>query len=1087
MRNGFKRGIAVLAAAVLLCGSVPVDIYAANTVTISTKKDFFRFAKNCTLDSWSVGKTVVLAEDIDLERATFSSIPIFSGTFEGNGHTISGLRLEQDGSQMGLFRYIAAQGVVKNLKVEGSVTPGGSRSSIGGIAGENNGTISQCSFDGTVEGKDTVGGIVGKNTGEVRGCSVSGEIHGEISVGGIAGENTGFLAECKNTADVNTEYEEKKQALTDLDTDAAAILEKYRISKEETERGTLTYTDIGGVVGFSDGVVQGCKNYGEVGYPHVGYNIGGVAGRQSGYLLGCENNAEVHGRKDIGGIVGQAEPYLWLNTSADRLDEVRDNLDILHDMADQLLNDANGLGDDVEVYLNGMSAHSETARDRAKDVKNRLNDFADENIDEINTWTALLSDTMRKLENPMEDIADGIGDLGENLEDMADALAPLKKDLPEVEGLDDIAVQLEKMQRTQKQLLQKAEMLLQEEKELQDAIVAGDKAKALAVLTQMRDTLQEMLPLQQRFAEEQKELAKLLVHLLEEQKDAADIVQKRLQKVIRRLEDATEALSDTTESIADAMREMNSILSDLAEEDPMTFVKLGDDFRTSSDALFDSMGDISEDLKGLRNALQSGRKTLTSDIRSMNDQFRKIMNLLFDEIEDLRDGTDADDIFIDVSDEDISRTKQGKIAGSHNYGRVEGDRNAGGIAGAMSIDLAMDPEDEIERPKSLQFTYRVKVILQDCINEGKITGKKDCVGGVVGYAESGTVYRCENYAAAESTTGNYVGGIAGYSQGTIRSSYAKGSMSGGQYIGGIAGKGGNVYDSCAIALVDGDERLGVVLGAAEKTDKLRGNYYAEQDLGAIDGISYAGKAEPISYEAMTALDGIPKRFISFTVSFVADGKTVETEEVPYGMETARIKLPEIPDKKGSFGTWADFETDTVQGDIEVECVYTPYVTVVSSVEKNESGKMSLALAEGNFTDEAELHIFANAEETPPTEAKGDTVVYDVILDDREPEDMKATTLRLLNEDKEKVSVWQRDGESWKELDTKARGKYVICTIDGTEGTLCISYEGAAKKTLLFVCMAGIAAVVAVFGAVKLKKGRKQKKRTEAEASAKTEE
>ena len=118
----------------------------------------------------------------------------------------------------------------------------------------------------------------------------------------------------------------KKQELSDIDTDAAAILEKYRISKENTERSNLTYTDIGGVVGFSDGVVQGCDNYGEVGYPHVGYNIGGVAGRQSGYLLGCDNNAAVHGRKDIGGIVGQAEPYLWLNTSADRLDEVRDNL-----------------------------------------------------------------------------------------------------------------------------------------------------------------------------------------------------------------------------------------------------------------------------------------------------------------------------------------------------------------------------------------------------------------------------------------------------------------------------------------------------------------------------------------------------------------------------------------------------------------------------------------------------------------------------------------------------------------------------------------------------------------------------------------
>lgn len=103
------------------------------------------------------------------------------------------------------------------------------------------------------------------------------------------------------------------------------------------------------------------------------------------------------------------------------MDEVRDNLDILHDMANQLLDDTNGLGDDVEVYLNGMSDHSETASDRAREVKNQLQDFADDNIDEINTWTALLSDTMRKLEDPMNGLSDGIEDLGKNMQDLGDA------------------------------------------------------------------------------------------------------------------------------------------------------------------------------------------------------------------------------------------------------------------------------------------------------------------------------------------------------------------------------------------------------------------------------------------------------------------------------------------------------------------------------------------------------------------------------------------------------------------------------------------------------------------------------------------
>ena len=119
MHKGLKKGIAVLAAVVLFAAAAPVDIYAANTVTISTRKDFLRFAKNCTLDSWSAGKTVVLTADIDLGRVNFSPIPIFGGTFEGNGHTISGLNLEQDGSQLGLFRYVAEGGVVKKPQGRG--------------------------------------------------------------------------------------------------------------------------------------------------------------------------------------------------------------------------------------------------------------------------------------------------------------------------------------------------------------------------------------------------------------------------------------------------------------------------------------------------------------------------------------------------------------------------------------------------------------------------------------------------------------------------------------------------------------------------------------------------------------------------------------------------------------------------------------------------------------------------------------------------------------------------------------------------------------------------------------------------------
>ena len=101
----------------------------------------------------------------------------------------------------------------------------------------------------------------------------------------------------------------------------------------------------------------------------------------------------------------------------------------------------------------------------------------------------------------------------------------------------------------------------------------------------------------------------------------------------------------------------------------------------------DAGEDISNDMEGLKNAMKNGNDTVKTDMRQISDQFQKIMDLLFDEIEDLRNGEDQDDIFIDASDEEISRTKQGKIANSRNFGAVEGDRNAGGIVGVMSIDL----------------------------------------------------------------------------------------------------------------------------------------------------------------------------------------------------------------------------------------------------------------------------------------------------------------------------------------------------------------------------------------------------------------
>ena len=88
-------------------------------------------------------------------------------------------------------------------------------------------------------------------------------------------------------------------------------------------------TDIGGIAGFSSGILQGCVNTGAVGYAHVGYNIGGVVGRQSGYLNGCTNSGTILGRKDVGGIAGQLVPEVQLLYNGGLAGDLLDELDVL--------------------------------------------------------------------------------------------------------------------------------------------------------------------------------------------------------------------------------------------------------------------------------------------------------------------------------------------------------------------------------------------------------------------------------------------------------------------------------------------------------------------------------------------------------------------------------------------------------------------------------------------------------------------------------------------------------------------------------------------------------------------------------------
>ncbi len=303
-----------------------------DVIYLETAEDLLELADQCRLDTWSQGKTVYLKADISLDGIDFRPIPSFGGTFEGNGHTISGLSLTGSITPAGVFGSIQASGVVKNLNVSGSVTPSGSKQTIGGIAGENYGTIRNCAFTGSISGETDVGGIAGINasTGTILRCGVEGSVKGGKRTGGIAGSNLGMIRDCTNESYINTTSADK--ALTPDDIEINLVLDISALNSTDTKTAA---TDTGGIAGYSSGIIGRCRNTGGVGYPHVGYNVGGITGRSCGYIYDSRNSGIICGRKDIGSICGQMEPYIAANMTETTLAKLQRQLDELDGLLDQ--------------------------------------------------------------------------------------------------------------------------------------------------------------------------------------------------------------------------------------------------------------------------------------------------------------------------------------------------------------------------------------------------------------------------------------------------------------------------------------------------------------------------------------------------------------------------------------------------------------------------------------------------------------------------------------------------------------------------------------------------------------------------------
>lgn len=879
---------AALLAALMLLACLPVTQAdaAGNTIHISSEAELRDLAASCTLDTWSRDKNVVLDSDLTLADPSFLPIPTFGGSFDGQGHTIHNVSITDSLSPAGLFGVVQAGGSVRSLHVVGTVTPSGDGRSVGGIAGENNGAIEKCSFTGTVSGQVYVGGIAGHTgaSGSILACETRGAVIGDSMTGGITGYNEGLLADCTNSACVNVESTDPRLDLEDLDLTLTPDL-----SKLGQANAGASAADTGGIAGYSAGTLSDCVNHGAVGYQHIGYNTGGVAGRSCGQLLRCRNDGSIAGRKDVGGVVGQIEPYIQVDASPTYLSELNRQLYELKSLTDQAANDA---------------------QDGAGDVSGRLND--------------------------------------------------------------------------------------------------------------MNDYLKD-------------------------------------------------ALSDP--------------------QDPLAAIT-----------------GFGSRLKDLNNSASGSVDTVADDLRDINSKFNEVSNTVLAAISAA--GNPAS-VISDGSQGNIDKITLGKTSACTNSGAVSGDVNTGGIAGSIAIEYELDPEDDVSANLDGEYRrqYEYRAVVQQCANTGAVSAKRSNTGGIAGRMDLGLIISCESYGSVESDSGSCVGGIAGLTAATVRSSYAKCTLSGKKYVGGIVGSGVAEKSDGSASTVTGCWSLVDITGCQQYEGAVSGadtgtftdNYFVSDTLAGINRQSFAGRAEPVSFDTLAAAEGMPGGMTTFTLSFVSGGKVLTSRTFSYGASFDSSVYPPLPEKDGIYAHWDRTDLHGLHLDTVVTAVYDALLPTLSSEQTREDGR-PIILAGGDFNDgdtmaataltltPEEFHAadgsfadraanwfsYLKEGQLPPlTVNRRVAEQWRVSL----PDDGQEThTLRYLPaQDASHLRLYVNDGGGWQAVSCDTVGSYLSFTAGGASPEFAV----VTTASVWWPLVAAIAACVAIVLAILL--GRRHRRQRKAAA------
>ena len=218
----------------------------------------------------------------------------FNTRFEGNGHTISNLRINRNRTflRSGLFGVIGAMANIANIGLRNVRIMGDSN--VGGLAGFNSGSITNSYATGPVEGTSRVGGLVGENFGSITNSYATGSVEGMMQVGGLVGENiNGSIMNSYATGSI----EGMMQVGGLVGDNTGPITNSYATGSVEGASA------VGGLVGFADG--GSITNSYATGSVEGTDQVGGLVGFNLDPITNSYATGSVTGNTDVGGLVGR--------------------------------------------------------------------------------------------------------------------------------------------------------------------------------------------------------------------------------------------------------------------------------------------------------------------------------------------------------------------------------------------------------------------------------------------------------------------------------------------------------------------------------------------------------------------------------------------------------------------------------------------------------------------------------------------------------------------------------------------------------------------------------------------------------------